>query len=83
MKLAARPGLFLVGEIRSGTIRAGMVVRVADDHVGVVPIVGVESVDYGGGKSHVALHLAFDDPANEMVEALWPDGSTVEVVEPS
>ena len=84
MKLAARRGIFLVGEIASGSIRAGMVVRVrgaARPLVGA-PIVGVEFVDHPGGKSQVALHVASDDPTvEEAVEALCNDGDTIEVVE--
>jgi hypothetical protein len=86
MKLAARPGILLVGEIKSGTIRAGMVARVSVDGglYTEAPIVGVEFVDGARGKSQLALHIAFDDPRDEeIIEALCGDGDTIEIVEPN
>ena len=80
MKLATRRGIFLVGEIASGTIRAGMVVRVGGRSE--APIVGVELVDHPGGKSQVALHIASEDPTVEdAVAALCGDGDTIEVID--
>jgi hypothetical protein len=83
IKLAARPAVFLVGEIKSGTIHAGMIVRVVDDnHVVAAPIPGVEFVEYPGGQSQVALRLAFDNAVDEeVVAALCVRGTTIEVVE--
>ena len=86
MKLAARPGVFLVGEIRSGTIRAGMVARVGVDGglYTEAPIIAVEFVDYAQGKSQVALHIAFADPkVEEIIEALCGECTTIDVVDPN
>ena len=84
MRLGARPGIFLVGEITSGTIRAGMVARIRVDG-GLymeTPIVGVEFVDGPGGESQVALYLATDDLRDDdLIETLCADGDAIEVVE--
>jgi hypothetical protein len=83
MKFAARRGIFLVGEIASGSIHTGMVVQVKGQARPLVaaPIVGVEFVDHAGGTSQVALHIASDDPTvEEAVDAFCKDGDTIEVV---
>ncbi len=86
LRAAPRPGLFLVGEIKSGTIRAGMVARIRVDGAlyTEAPVAGVDFVHRPGGESQVALHVATDDPKDDdLIEALCGDGDTIEVVEPS
>ena len=86
LRLAARPGIFLIGEIKTGTIRSGMVARIWVDGglYTEAPIVGVEFVDRSGGGSQLALRIASDDPMDdELMETLCRDGDTIEVVEPS
>ena len=86
MRVATRPGTFLVGEIKSGTIRAGMVARIWVDGAlyTEAPVVGVDFVDRPGGDSQVALQVATDDPKDDdLIETLCGDGDTIEVVEPS
>jgi hypothetical protein len=83
LRLSTRSGLFLVGEITSGTIRAGMVVRVgAERGFTEVTVAAVEFVDHSGGHAEVALRIACKDPDEErLVEALCADGDTVDVAD--
>lgn len=82
MRLAARTGLFLVGEIKDGKVRAGMTARLGRDAQAVsAPILGIEFLDYPGGISHVALHLELDDSWDtDAVTLLCAEGSTIDVV---
>ena len=80
MRLAARQGLFLIGEIKTGTIRSGMVLHPGTE--GTARIVSVEFVDHPGGRSQVALHIACHDTGEErFVETVCREGRTIEVVE--
>ena len=68
-ELEKLPSPILAGEIVEGTVRKGMVAKVLVDSelYQVSEIVGVEFVDYPGGKSDAGLALKFDDKESEAV----------------
>jgi hypothetical protein len=84
-RLRSRPGFYLLGEIVSGTVQAGMVASIWIDGgaYAQAPVVGVEFVDFSDGKSLTAVHIRCEDPDDErFIEELCPEGETIEIVAP-
>jgi hypothetical protein len=86
LRLRSRPGFYLLGEIASGTVRAGMVANIWLDGGAYTPapIVGIEFVDFSDGKSLTALHIKCANEDDErLLEELCPQGETIEIVAPN
>lgn len=85
LRLRSRPGFYLLGEVVSGTVQAGMVANILLDGGAYTPapIVGVEFVDFSDGKSLTALHIRCAANEDErFLEELSPLGETVEIISP-
>lgn len=68
-ELECLPGPVLAGEVVDGTINKGMVAKVLVDSelYQVSEIVGVEFVDYPGGKADIGLVLKFNDTESKTI----------------
>jgi hypothetical protein len=86
LRIRSQPGFFLLGDVTSGTVQAGMVANVWLDGGAYTPapIVAVEFVDFSDGKSLTALHVHCASRDDEsLLEELIPDGETIEIVAPT
>jgi hypothetical protein len=86
LRIGGRPGFYLVGEIVTGIVKAGMVAKIWLDGAAYVhaPIDAVEFVDFPGGKCLVALHVqSVADEAYDFLEELCPRGAPIDLLAPA
>ena len=86
LRIRSRPGFYLLGEMRNGTVQAGMVANIWVDGGAYTPapVVGVAFVAFSDGKSLTAVHIECANPDEErLLEELCPEGETIEIVSPT